>query len=246
MEYVYANGPDNLGRLAARWVAREILKKPDAVLGLPTGSTPVVMYQVLARMVEEGLISFAKVQTFNLDDYIGLGPNHPNSFSAFMTKHLWGKIDLPRESAHIPDGNASDLDAECRRYDNLLDMAGGLGAQILGLGSNGHIGFNEPSDKFALRTHVVNLTMETIKSNARFFSSIEHVPKQAITMGLGSIMQARRVLLLIVGESKKEILRKTLFDPVSFQVPSSILQLHSDLTVITDIDLDTLLKKGSK
>lgn len=237
MEYLYVPDAKTLGQVAARWVAREIILRPESVLGLPTGSTPMEMYHYLSRLVQEGLVSFAKVRTFNLDEYVGLAPEHAQSYAAFMHKHFWSKIDLPVDSVDIPHGNAADLNAECRRYDVSLEAAGGLDVQILGLGLNGHIGFNEPSHNLEIRTHVVELAAETIQANARFFSNVSSVPKQAITMGIGSIMQSRKILLLVSGENKREILSKTLYGPVGTEVPASILQLHADLTVLTDICL---------
>jgi glucosamine-6-phosphate deaminase len=238
LEYIHAADVHNLGHIAARFVAREILVKPDAVLGLPTGSTPIGMYQALVRMANEELISFSQIRTFNLDEYVGLDPTHPQSYAYFMKEHLWNFIDLPPESAEIPQGNAADLMAECRRYDEKLEQAEGIDLQILGLGFNGHIGFNEPSHNLHIRTHVVDLTPETLATNARFFPDLQSMPKQAITMGIGSIMQAKKILLLVMGEPKRDILRKTLFGPVSTEVPASILQLHADLTVLTDIALN--------
>ncbi len=238
MEYLFATDPQQLGQMAARWVAREILLQPELVLGLPTGSTPIGMYHHLARLTQEGLVSFTKAQTFNLDEYVGLAPGHPQSYASFMREHFWGKVDLPAGSAHIQRGDAADMEAECSRYDAALEQAGGIDVQVLGLGLNGHIGFNEPSHNLEIRTHVVDLTPETIKANAHFFPDIASVPSQAITMGIGSIMQARKILLLVSGENKKEILTKTLFGPVTTEVPASILQLHADLTVLADILLE--------
>lgn len=226
-----------MGQIAARWVAREILRRPTAVFGLPTGSTPIEMYHVLVRMVQEGLISFAQATTFNLDEYVGLNTTHQQSYAAFMREHFWSRVDLSEESTHIPCGTALDLQAECARYDEKLEKAGGIDVQILGLGLNGHIGFNEPSHDLQIRTHVVDLTPETIEANARFFKDVYLVPRQALTMGIGSIMQSGKILLMVSGEQKKEILNKTLFGPVSTEVPASILQLHPQLTVLTDIQL---------
>lgn len=237
MEYFYAKDIQSLGQMAARWVAREILIRPNRVLGLPTGSTPVGMYHYLARLAQEGIISFAQARTFNLDEYAGLSADHPQSYANFMREHFWGKVDLPEGNADIPRGDVTDLEAECRRYDSTIQRAGGIDVQILGLGLNGHIGFNEPSHNLEIRTHVVDLTPETIQANARFFSDPELVPRKAITMGIGSIMQAQKILLLVSGENKRDILTKTLYGAVTTEVPASILQLHADLTVITDIKI---------
>lgn len=243
MEYLYAHDNWSLGQMAARWVAREILACPNLVLGLPTGSTPIGMYQYLAQLTEEGLISFTQARTFNLDEYVGLADDHPQSYAYFMREHFWSKVDLQKGSIEIPRGDVPNLVAECRRYDKAIQKAGGIGVQILGLGLNGHIGFNEPTHNMEIHTHVVDLTAETIKANTRFFSDSEAVPRQAITMGVGSIMQADKILLLVSGESKRDILTKTLYGPVNTVVPSSILQLHADLTVLTDIALGTMNKE---
>lgn len=234
MEYIYAPG-EALGQTAARWVAREILRCPELTLGLPTGSTPIPMYKYLVRLNREGLVSFSRVRTFNLDEYVGLSPYHPQSYHTFMREHFWGQVDLPAASVDIPRGDALDLAAECQRYDHRLEEAGGIDVQILGIGLNGHIGFNEPSHNLAVRTHVVDLTLKTIEANARFFPDIDSVPRQAITMGIGSIMQSQKILLLVSGEKKRDILQKTLYGPVSTDVPASILQLHGELTIISDI-----------
>lgn len=237
MECVNVSDTQTLGQMAARWVAREILGCPGLVLGLPTGSTPVGMYEYLVKLFREGLVSFAGVRTFNLDEYVGLSPRHPQSYAAFMDEHFWGKVDLPEEAAEIPRGDAPDPAAECQRYDRAIERAGGIDVQVLGLGLNGHIGFNEPSHNLQVRTHVVDLTQATLQANARFFRDEVEVPRQAITMGIGTIMQAKRILLLVSGEKKRDILSKTLYGPIGTEVPASILQLHSDLTVLTDIKL---------
>lgn len=238
MEYLLVDDYAAMSRQAARWVARELLCKPDLVLGLPTGETPLGMYQYLVRLTQEGLISFSGACTYNLDEYVGLSPDHPQSYAMYMVQNFWRNVDIRLENVNIPKGDAIDLAAECRQYDAKLEAAGGLDVQILGIGLNGHIGFNEPSHNLAIGTHVVALTAETIKANARFFSDIAAVPRQAITMGIGTIMQARKILLLVNGSGKKAILYKTLYGAVNTEVPASILQLHNDVTIITDIRLE--------
>ncbi|ODA41253.1 glucosamine-6-phosphate deaminase [Desulfosporosinus sp. BG] len=238
MEIIYAQDNLSLGQMAARWVAREILVCPHLVLGLPTGSTPIGMYHYLTRLAQEGIISFSQVRTFNLDEYVGLAADHPQSYAFFMREHFWSKVDLPNGNVNIPRGDVSNLAEECRRYDDALQRVGGIDVQILGLGPNGHIGFNEPSHNMEIHTHVVDLTAATIQANRRFFPDSEAVPRQAVTMGVGSIMQAQKILLLVSGESKRDILTKTINGPVSTEVPSSILQLHADITVLTDIKLN--------
>ena len=246
MEYLCVPDSHTLGRVAVRWVAREIIALPDIVLGLPTGSTPIGMYQYLVRLVQEGLVSFTRVHSFNLDEYVGLIASHPQSYAAFMREHFWDRVDLPASNKDIPQGDASDLTTECRRYDDSIQRVGGIDLQILGLGLNGHIGFNEPSHNLAIRTHVIDLTPETIQANARLFVDPASVPRQAITMGIGSIMQATKILLLVSGENKREILHKTLYGPVNTAVPASILQLHTDLTVLTDIRLEGVEADGKR
>lgn len=237
MEYLHARDNLNLGQMAARWVAREILATPNLVLGLPTGSTPIGMYKYLAKLAQEGLISFSEARTFNLDEYVGLTQDHPQSYAYFMREHFWSKVDLPKGNVDIPGGDVLDLTAECLRYDAAIRSVGGIGVQILGLGLNGHIGFNEPSHNMEIHTHLVDLTADTIQANTRFFHDSRAVPRQAVTMGVGSIMQADKILLLVSGESKRDILNKTLYGPVNTEVPASVLQLHADLTVLTDIKL---------
>ncbi|MCX7970672.1 MAG: glucosamine-6-phosphate deaminase [Negativicutes bacterium] len=237
MDIIYASNPESVGQVAARLIAREILVKPDLVLGLATGSTPIPTYRYLVRLFGEGLISFAKVRTFNLDEYVGLSSTHSQSYAYFMNEHLWGKVDLPRCNADIPSGTAPDIQAECQRYETAIKNAGGIDLQILGLGPNGHIGFNEPSHDLAIRTHLVDLTEATINANARFFDNAGEVPRQAITMGVGTIMQARKILLIVTGDKKRDILQQSLFGPVIPEVPASILRFHPYLTVVTDINL---------
>lgn len=206
-------------------------------VGGSDGQHSSCMYNYLVKLFREGLVSFAEVRTFNLDEYVGLSLHHPQSYAAFMDEHLWRKVDLPEEVAEIPQGDAPDLVAECQRYDRAIERSGGIDVQVLGLGLNGHIGFNEPSHNLEVRTHVVDLTQATIQANSRFFTNVIEVPQQAITMGIGTIMQAKRILLLVSGENKRHILKKTLYGPVCTEIPASILQLHSDLTVLTDIKL---------
>jgi len=186
---------------------------------------------------KDGCVDFSQVTSINLDEYYGLEPTHDQSYRYFMNKHLFSKININPENTHVPNGKADDIDAECRRYDNLIEKSGGIDLQLLGIGHNGHIGFNEPSDEFVPDTHCVSLTESTINANSRFFKSRDEVPRKAITMGIKAIMQAGKVLLIASGEDKKEILKKALFGPVTPRVPASILQLHRDLTVITPLDI---------
>jgi len=223
-----------MSRRAAHIIAAEVIRKPDCVLGLATGSTPVGAYQRLAEMVREGDLSFAEVQTVNLDEYKGLAPTHDQSYRYFMQTNLFDHIDINEEDTYVPSGLAEDAEAECAAYDELVEALGFADLQLLGLGNNGHIGFNEPDDHFTKETHVVDLTQSTIDANARFFASADEVPRQALTMGVGCIMAARKILLIASGAGKADALYNALCGPITPQCPASILQLHSDVVVVAD------------
>jgi glucosamine-6-phosphate deaminase len=225
---------EELSREAARLVARQILLKEDSVLGLPTGETPIGMYRELVRMSREGLLNFSKVITFNLDEYVGLEPSHPQSFHHYMQVHLFGHLAIPPEQIHIPDGTAADLEEECQRYEEEIARHGGIDLLVLGLGLNGHIGFNEPGSDWGTMTRLVALSEETRRREAGRFGGLDLVPTQAITMGIKTIMRARRLLLLASGEEKAGIVREVLQGPIVKEVPASILQLHPDATMILD------------
>ena len=223
-----------LSETAAEIFAAEVLLKPESVLGLATGSTPVGMYKALARKAAEEGIDFSRVTTFNLDEYRGLSGDHPQSYRYFMEQNLFGPLALPRERTHIPDGMAADPGEEAARYEAAVEASGGVDIQLLGIGGNGHIGFNEPDNHFPVRTHLTPLTESTVRANARFFDSMDEVPREAITMGIGTILKSRRILLLASGEGKAEILWRSFYGPVTPQVPASILQFHPDVWVIAD------------
>ncbi len=223
-----------ISRRAADMIAGEIICKPDCVLGLATGATPIGAYEELTARYRQGAFSFQKVRTVNLDEYKGLEPTHPKSYRHFMEEHLFSQIDVDPANTYLPNGLAPDADAECVRYDALLASLGYADLQVLGLGRNGHIGFNEPGESFLRDTHVVDLTQSTIEANARFFARSEDVPRQAITMGIGGIMAARRVLLLVSGEEKAEALYRTVCGSVTPRCPASVLQLHRDVAVVAD------------
>ena len=225
---------DALSRRAANLISAEVIRKPDCVLGLATGSTPVGTYRQLSAWNQKGDFSFKDVRTVNLDEYLGLPPTHDQSYRYFMQENLFDKIDIPFEHTHVPDGMAADPEQECRRYDELVQSLGYADLQLLGLGRNGHIGFNEPGAAFEKETHCVDLTESTIEANKRFFACEEDVPKQAYTMGIKNIMQAKKILLIAGGEEKAEALRNSLYGPITPSVPASILQLHNDVTVIAD------------
>ncbi|MCJ8013880.1 glucosamine-6-phosphate deaminase [Paenibacillus sp. KQZ6P-2] len=215
--------------------------KPRSVLGLATGSSPIGIYKRLIEMNQQGLVSFAKASSYNLDEYVGLPEGHPESYRYFMNDKLFNHIDIKMENTHVPNGNAADLEAECRKYDAMLEANGPVDLQILGLGHNGHIGFNEPDESLVGGTHVVGLQEKTRTANARFFPSLDDVPTQAVTMGVGSILKARQILLLVRGEDKAEIVKRALKGPITSQCPASLLQCHPNVVVLLDQGAGRLL-----
>ena len=222
-----------MSKVAADIVANVVREKSSPVLGLATGSTPLVLYEILSQFCRQKKLSFQKVKTVNLDEYVGLGKNDEQSYVHFMHSNLFDKVDLPEENTHLPNGLASDLQQECARYHQLLqDYTQDV--QILGLGSNGHIGFNEPNTPFDSTTHLVSLADSTIKDNARFFKDISQVPTRAITMGIAEIMRAKKILVLASGSNKADAVYKMVKGKVTEQCPASILQLHPDCTVLVD------------
>lgn len=226
MEIVIQPTADEASIVAARIVAQLVRRKPNAVLGLATGSTPLRMYAELVRMHREDGLDFSGVTTFNLDEYVGLAAGHPQSYRAFMREHLFQHINVPPGQIHIPDGLATDVPAECAAYEAAIRAAGGIDLQILGIGTDGHIGFNEPSSSLASRTRIKTLTARTRSDNARFFGSAEAVPLHVITMGVGTIMDARQVLLLAFGEGKARAVADAVEGPITAINPASILQMH--------------------
>lgn len=221
-----------LSRKAANLISAQVLSKPDSVLGLATGSTPIGTYKQLIEWYEKGDLDFSEVKSINLDEYVGLTGDHDQSYRYFMNTNLFNHVNIDKSKTNVPSGVAEDLEAECERYDALIESMGGIDLQLLGIGHNGHIGFNEPADSFVVPTHVVELGETTINANARFFSSADEVPKKAVTMGIKAIMQAKKVLLIANGKDKKDIVEKALYGPVTPEVPASILQFHPDLTVV--------------
>lgn len=235
MHYRIVKDMDEMGRIAADIFAAQIQAKPDSVLGLATGSSPLPLYAELVKRSRAGEMDFRRVRTANLDEYVGLGPAHPQSYRFFMQENLFDHIPVDFSNTALPDGMADDLAAACREYDARIAAWGGVDLQLLGIGHNGHIGFNEPGAVFRLRTHVVSIAARTRLANARFFGDDpEQVPAQAITMGIGNIMSARKIVLMVSGENKAEIVRRAFFEDVTPEVPASILQLHGDVTLITD------------
>lgn len=225
---------NGMSRRAANIISAHVILKPDCVLGLATGSTPIGVYKQLIEWYKKGDLSFDETRSVNLDEYLGLSPEHKQSYRCFMQANFFDHINIRRVNTNVPNGLAPDPRAECARYDRVIRELGGIDIQLLGLGHNGHIGFNEPGQAFALETHVVDLTESTIEANKRFFTSERDVPRQAVTMGIKSIMQAKKILLVVSGRDKADILRRALTGPVEPEIPASILQMHPDLTVVGD------------
>lgn len=224
----------DMSRKAANIISAQVIMKPDCVLGLATGSTPIGLYQQLVAWYEKGDLDFSEVRTVNLDEYKGLSRENDQSYYYFMHHNLFDHVNLPAENSHLPNGMELDSDKECRRYSELIRSMGGVDLQLLGIGHNGHIGFNEPGDAFDNDVHCVNLTQSTIEANKRFFASADDVPKQAYTMGIKTIMQAKKILIVASGEGKADIVRDAFFGPITPKVPASVLQLHNDVTLVAD------------
>ena len=215
-------------------LAAQVILKPDCGLGLATGSSPIGTYDQLVEGYEKGDLDFSEVKTVNLDEYIGLDHENDQSYYYFMHQHLFDRINIDPSNTNVTNGMAEDIAAECERYEELIRSLGGVDIQLLGIGRNGHIGFNEPADSFDKMTHCVDLTESTIEANKRFFASADDVPRQAVSMGSGTIMKAKKILLIACGEDKADAVAKSFFGPVTPEVPASILQLHSDVVVIAD------------
>lgn len=241
MKIIIAKNKEEFDRIAADMVSQQLKDKPDSVLGLATGSTPIGLYAQLVERYKKGEIDFSKVKTFNLDEYKGLPKTHPQSYYFFMFKHLFSKVNIDPENIHIPNGEVEDSAKECEEYEKNIKEAGGIDLQILGIGHNGHIGFNEPGTPFESTTSLIDLDQRTIEANSRFFDSINEVPRQAISMGIKTIMQARKIVLMISGKDKAEIAAKAIKGPVTTQVPASVLQLHPFATVLLDQEAASLL-----
>jgi len=234
---------DELSKQAAEIVAEQVREKNDSVLGLPTGSTPEGMYAYLVSIYKKSEIDFNAVVTFNLDEYVGLPPDHPQSYNYYMHSNLFDHVNVKKSNVHIPHCKDQDPDLMCREYEQKIKNAGGIDLQILGIGTNGHIGFNEPDQYLYTETHLVELTEETIEANSRFFKSRDEVPLKAVTMGVGSILAAAKIILLASGESKAEVISEMCSGKVTTRVPASLLQLHRDVTIYVDREAASLLKK---
>ncbi|MCD8129846.1 MAG: glucosamine-6-phosphate deaminase [Lachnospiraceae bacterium] len=234
MRIIRVKNYDDMSRQGANIVASLITLKPNCVLGLATGSSPEGLYRELVERYQRGDINFCQVKSVNLDEYVGLSADSEQSYRYFMHHHFFKYINMKPENIHIPCGKNEDAEQECRRYDELLQSLGGIDLQLLGLGMNGHIGFNEPDEIFTTGTHKVKLTESTILANRRFFAKEEDVPRFAYTMGIRDIVHARRVVMLVSGETKADIVRQAFFGPVTPHVPASILQFHQNFTLVAD------------
>lgn len=230
-----------LNAAAARIITSTVQTNPSAVLGLATGGTPIGIYKQLVQDYNDGLVSFKNVMTFNLDEYVGLSPDHHQSYSYYMNENLFSHVDVSADRTNIPSGLADNLDQECEQYDARIEAAGRIDIQLLGLGHNGHIGFNEPEEELSSGTHVVQLAEETKQANARFFSETEEVPVHAITMGVGTILKAKMLMLVVKGADKAEIVKRALTGPITTQCPASLLQTHPNLVVLVDEAAGSLL-----
>lgn len=233
--FVYRNEAE-VGKAAGMIVASEILKKPDCILGLATGSTPIPTYQEMIRMNKEGILDFSKVRSFNLDEYIGLSPEHVCSYRRFMNEQLFDHINIDKANTHVPCGIGADHEADAKAYDAAVEAAGGIDLQILGIGHDGHIGFNEPGDEFVSGTNIVTLTDMTIDANTRFFEKREDVPRQAITLGNRNIMAAKRIILLATGKGKARAIAQAIKGNITPKMPASLLQVHPNVQFLLDED----------
>lgn len=234
MKILVAGDYQEMSRKAANIIAAQIIMKQDSVLGLATGSTPIGIYDRLIELYQQGDLDFSRVSSFNLDEYCGLSPEHEQSYRYYMNQHLFESVNIRLEETHVPSGLAEDMEKEGQKYDELIEAYGGIDLQLLGIGNTGHIGFNEPEEYFPKETRKVKLAQKTIDANARFFNSADDVPKYAITMGMQTIMHAKKILLAANGEGKAEILYEACFGPVTPKVPASILQLHPNVIVVAD------------
>lgn len=243
MRVVIRRTYEEISREAARLVKARLVKKPDLVLGLATGSTPVGMYKELARMCREEGLSFRKVRSFNLDEYYGLEPTHSQSYRYFMNINLFDHIDIDKKNTHVPDGKAVDVEGFCRAYEENIRKAGGIDLQVLGIGGDGHVGFNEPGSSLASRTRLVALDEQTIEDNARFFERKEDVPRAALTMGVATILDTREVIIMANGRKKAEVVARALEGPVTSMVTASCLQMHPRVSVFLDEEAAGALKR---
>ena len=246
MRVICTKNREEASHMVANMIAAQVLLKPDSVLGLAAGSSPIGVYADLIDRYQKGELDFTQVRTVNLDEYIGLGADHPQSYAWYMRRNLFDHIRIDRSNTHIPNGLETDCQKECKRYDRIIRSLGGVDLQLLGIGPNGHIGFNEPCGEFVRGTHCVDLSDATISANARFFESPDQVPRQAYTMGIMGILQAKRIVMIAMGRGKAQAVRDMICGPVHPEVPASILQLHSDFILVADEEALSLVHPVSE
>ena len=234
MRIIVVDNYEEMSKKSASMIASQVILKPNSVLGLATGDTPLGMYRELIKLYNQKEVDFKEVRTFNLDEYYGLNRENPQSYYSYMINNLFNNINISRENINVPSGMAKDVEAACLEYEIKIKAAGGIDMQVLGIGGNGHIGFNEPDVNFEAETHLVNLDEQTIEANSRFFESIDEVPVKAISMGIKTIMNSKKIILLANGISKAEAIEKAVKGKINPNVPASILQLHNDVTIIVD------------
>jgi len=242
MRFIATEDYAQMSRAAANLISAQVIMKPNCVLGLATGSTPVGAYEQLIDMYKKGDLDFSNVTTVNLDEYKGLSGDHDQSYRYFMNTNLFNSVNIDKARTFVPDGLEPDSAKACADYNKIIADCGQVDLQLLGLGLNGHIGFNEPSDSFEKETHCVDLTESTIQANSRFFESIDMVPTQAYTMGIQTIMRAKKIVLVVNGENKAQIVKDAFFGPITPNVPASILQLHDDVVVVGDAGAFSMIK----
>ncbi|MDA7025076.1 glucosamine-6-phosphate deaminase [Bacillus sp. CLL-7-23] len=246
MKIIEARNYHDMSQKAAQFIIEKVNLLASPVLGLATGGTPLGTYKYLREDHLNHHTSYSHVYTVNLDEYVGIPPDNEHSYFSYMKKQLFDHIDIPRSHTHLPDGMAKDLSAECHRYEDLIKLLGGIDLQLLGIGMNGHIGFNEPGTPFSSKTHLVELTSSTRKANARYFDSLATVPFQAVTMGISTIMESKQILLLVSGAKKAEIMAKLLNEETNKDTPASVLKRHQDVIIIADSDALALVKERSR
>lgn len=243
MKIIISENYEQMSKIAADMIKETVKSKPDAVLGLATGSTPIGMYKELIRMNKDNEVDFSRVSTVNLDEYVGLSGDNNQSYRYFMDNNLFNHINIDKNNTYIPNGIEDDYEKECKNYDAKIEELGGIDFQVLGIGANGHIGFNEPNDILMYGTHKTILAESTINSNARFFESIEEVPRYAITMGVGMIMQSKKIVLMVKGNDKAEAVKQLIDGEITTKNPATMLQLHSDVSVIIEKEVYDLICK---
>ena len=232
----------SIAEYTADQIQKLIKRKPECVLGLATGSTPVPTYREMIKRYEQGKLDFSQVKTYNLDEYLGLPKENSQSFYYFMWENLFSKINILKENTHLPSGTEADMESYCKVYEKQVEQSGGIDLHLLGIGNNGHIGFNEPEENFSQHVHIVSLTQETIQANKRFFENVQQVPRKAITMGIETIMKAEKIILIATGKAKAKAVYDTISGPVTPWCPASILQRHKDAEILLDLEAAALLK----